>query len=73
MVLRTAFLALILTGPQAVANDISPWFGSEASPATQVSLSSSGEPNQPPDDNISVKAEVDCPIEGCPKAAKPVN
>jgi hypothetical protein len=68
MVLRSIIVAFILVTTPAMADDLSPWFGSEASEATQISLIA----HSTTSDERSASADIDCPIEGCPETAKPV-
>jgi hypothetical protein len=72
MVLRLTILAFILATTPAMAKDLSPWFGSQASEATQVSLSALSESGQPATNSASASAEKVCPIEGCSETSKPV-
>jgi hypothetical protein len=69
MVLRVTFLALALFGTPAVAEDMSPWFGSEASQATQIGLTDDVKTSQAVGEDTTVSSNEICPIEGCPITA----
>jgi hypothetical protein len=72
MILRTAFMGMIMFATPTFANDLSPWFGSEASPPEQVSFAPStteqSVPAQVSVTTASLSAPLVCPIEGCKTA-----
>jgi hypothetical protein len=63
MVLRCFFMVFALLAPPAFAYEATPWFGSEASQAEQISLSSEASNNISDSD---VNSSRQCPIAGCP-------
>ena len=72
MALRLAVLAILLASEPALANDYSPWFGSEATSATQIALTSKSENSSPNLQNTTDSVDASCPIEGCSAPSKPV-
>jgi hypothetical protein len=69
MKLRCVLIGLILFATPAFAGDQSPWFGSEATEATQVSLISQAESTIVPDEEASLYVSEPCANEGCPATA----
>jgi hypothetical protein len=71
MNLRCAMIGLVLLTTPAFAEDISPWFGSEATQAEQISLisqseSSLAESSLAPIEEASLSISEQCANEGCP-------
>jgi hypothetical protein len=73
MNIRAIAVALLLLNSSVLADDVTPWFGSEASAPEQVSLSDT--PDQLIDlsrlstNAVSSSDAKDCPVEGCPLPA----
>jgi hypothetical protein len=67
---RWVFVGLVLFVTPLHAEALSPWFGSEASPATQISLESDAivqsESLVPVVQDAKLGSPLPCAIEGCP-------
>jgi hypothetical protein len=66
MNLRCAMIGLVLLTTPAFAEDISPWFGSEATQAEQISLISQSESSLAPIEEATLSISEQCANEGCP-------
>jgi hypothetical protein len=69
MNLRCAMIGLVLLTTPAFAEDISPWFGSEATQAEQISLNSQSESTIVPVEEATLNTPEQCANEGCPATA----
>lgn len=56
---------LVLAAP-AMAEDLSPWFGSEASTAEQISFQKQSEITLQINQQAALEAPVECMHQGCP-------
>ncbi len=62
MKLRWVFMCFLSLSAPAFAENVSPWFGSEATPAAQIALEKQAQSK--PQGNQ--QAALECPITGCP-------
>jgi hypothetical protein len=69
MNLRCVMIGLVLLATPAFAGEQSPWFGSEATEAQQISLISQSESSIAPVEEATLSISEQCANEGCPATA----
>jgi hypothetical protein len=63
--------SFMVMATQCFGDDLSPWFGSEASPPAQIVLAAMpDDTSQVSEAAISLASPEECPIEGCPPTKK---
>jgi coenzyme F420-reducing hydrogenase gamma subunit len=71
MNLRWIMVCFLSLATPVLAEDVSPWFGSEASKAQQISLEKQSQLTTQSTQQATLDKPVDCTVEGCPPATAP--
>jgi hypothetical protein len=71
MNLRWVLVCVLSFVTPALAEEASPWFGSEASKAQQIDLENQAEITTQSTQQAILEKPVDCTVEGCPSVTAP--
>ncbi len=71
MNLRWVLVSFLSFAMPALAQDVSPWFGSEASVGQRIKLEKEAELIFKSTQQATLEKPVDCTVEGCPPVSAP--